>query len=234
MRLQVFLSHCGVCSRRKALTMINAGNVKVNGQVIEEASFDVNTDSDSVVVDGKLVKPKSLVYILLNKPKGVFTTKADQYAKKTVFDVLPKQFKHLNPVGRLDKETEGLLLLTNDGDVHQRLTHPKYQMDKIYFVRIDGRLDIAKKEKLERGIYLEGKRTTPAKIKLLKSKRDIAELYMTIHEGRKRQIRIMFSKVGHKVIYLKRIQQGPLKINQMKPGEWRMLNKKEIREIQAL
>ncbi|MCK5180016.1 MAG: rRNA pseudouridine synthase [Candidatus Omnitrophica bacterium] len=234
LRLQVFLSRNGVCSRRQAMDIIKEGHVKFNGQICREPSSSVDPSRDHVFVDGKRVQGKRYDYILLNKPAGYTTTKSDQYAQKTVLDLLPRKFRHLSPAGRLDRDTEGLLLLTNDGDTAYQLTHPKFNVDKTYFVRVSGNLEIEKRKKVERGVVIDGKRTAPAKIKNIKPLKNVTELMITIHEGRKRQVRFMFAKVGHKVLYLKRLMQGPLVLGALKKGTWRLLNRQEIERIKKI
>ena len=234
LRLQVFLSRNGVCSRRQAMDIIKEGHVKYNGQICREPSTMVDSGKDHVFVDGKRVKGKRYDYILLNKPVGYTTTKSDRHAEKTVLDLLPRKFHHLSPAGRLDRDTEGLLLLTNDGDTAYCLTHPKFNIEKTYFVRIRGRLLPDKKSRLERGIVIGGKRTAPAKIKNVRALKDNTELKMIIHEGRKRQIRVMFAKEGYKVIYLKRLMQGPLVLGASKKGAWRLLNRQEIESVRSI
>ncbi len=226
-RLQVFLSRNGVCSRRRAFDVIQEGKVAVNGQIIQEPSTPVSPLKDKVCVDGKRVAGKSYAYILLNKPQGYVTTKADRFADKTVFDLLPSRYAHLVPAGRLDKDTEGVLLFTNDGDAVYRLTHPGFCVDKIYMVRVSGKLSLEDKKHLEKGVVIDRKKTSPAKIRDVHYGQGSTEFLMTIHEGRKRQIRLMLDKVRHKVIYLKRIQQGPLKLGTLKTGKFRELTKEE-------
>ncbi len=228
MRLQLFLSRNGVCSRRKALPIILSGHVKVNGQVISEPSTEVDPQKDTIECDGKVIQGKGYSYLLLNKPAGYVTTKEDRFAEKTVFELLPQEYQHLVPVGRLDQDTEGLLLFTNDGDLTFGLTHPKFNIDKVYFVRIKGKLEQRHKTLLENGIMLEGKKTSPAKINNIKITGPQTELFITIHEGRKRQIRLMFAELGYPVVYLKRMAQGPLTLGNLPAGQWRELEQKEI------
>lgn len=230
-RLQVYLSRNGVCSRRRAFDIIKEGRVTLNGQICREPSTPTDPDRDHISVDAKRIKRKSYNYILLNKPTGYTTTKSDRFAQKTVLDLLPRKYQHLSPAGRLDRDTEGLLLLTNDGDTAFRLTHPKFNVDKTYFVRISGRLEMDIKSRVEKGVIINGKKTSSAKIKNVKLLRNQTELVITIHEGRKRQIRFMFAKVGHKVIYLKRLMQGPLMLGSLKIGKWRPLNQREIDSV---
>jgi len=234
MRLQVFLSHNGVCSRRKAMDLIQDGHVMVNGDVVKEPSTQINPMIDQVSVDHQLVTEKKYDYVLLNKPKGLITSKARDAGHQNIYDLLPKTYHHLAPVGRLDRDTEGLLLLTNDGEVTYQLTHPRFNIDKTYFVRVQGRLDLATKLKLQKGIYIGRHKTAPAKIQILKPTAYETEFLLTIHEGQKRQIRIMMAIVDHKVKYLKRIAQGPLTLGPLKPGFYRRLSDGEIRKLKLL
>ncbi|MCD4779164.1 MAG: rRNA pseudouridine synthase [Candidatus Omnitrophica bacterium] len=231
MRLQVYLSHNGVCSRRRALILIQAGHVEVNNKEITEPSYLIDPKKDQVSVDGDRIKTATYDYIVLNKPKGFTTTKADRHATRTVYDLLPVQYRHLASVGRLDRDSEGLLLLTNDGEVNYHLTHPKFQTIKKYFVQINGRLEFIHKSKLEAGIFLDGKRTAPAKINLSRKTKDFTTLYMIIHEGKYRQIRRMFAKMKYKVAYLQRVQHGPLLLSSLKLGRWRQLVRDEKKQL---
>lgn len=228
-RLQVFLSRNGVCSRRKAFDLVLGGRVSVNGQTVREPSTPVDPKKDKVCVDGREVKEKAYHYVLLNKPAGYVTTKSDPFAQKTVFDLLPRQFSHLSPVGRLDKDTEGLLLLTNDGDAAYRLSHPRFGVDKTYCVKIAGLLTAQQKSKIEEGVFVEGRKTAPAGIKDIQFLKNQTQMKIVIHEGRKRQIRLMFAQMGQKVVYLKRLSQGPLSLGALKIGRWRELTKEEIK-----
>ncbi len=236
MRLQVYLSHNGVCSRRKAMELIQHGRVHVNRQIVKEPSWAVDPDKDQVMVDGKRVQAKKYEYVLLNKPEGYVTTTTDKHRESTVMELLPPTLRHLSPVGRLDKNTEGLLLLTNDGDVAFQLTHPKFNVDKTYYVKIDGLLKPEQKLKLEKGIYIQTNNetdepsyaTAPAKIERFKPIGGGSEFTITIHEGHKRQIRLMLLAVGHKVIYLKRLQQGPIELGTLRRGSWRFMAPQEI------
>ncbi len=229
MRLQVFLSRSGACSRRKALVVVFDGRVSVNGRVVGEPSFPVNPEEDRVLLDGRPVGPGDKAYVLFHKPKGVVTTKRDRFADKTVLDFFPTDLKHLNPVGRLDKDTTGLLFLTNDGDLAHRLMHPSFDVDKVYRVRCDRALGPADKRKLEKGVVLDGKRTLPCRI----AGRGAADIEVTIHEGRKRQVRRMFALLGYCVQELQRIRHGPLALGDLKPGSWRRLAPHEIQGLKA-
>lgn len=213
------------------MDIIQEGRVELNGQVCREPSTSVDASRDQVFVDGKRIQGKEYDYVVLNKPAGYTTTKSDRHAEKTILDLLPGKFRHLSPAGRLDRDTEGLLLLTNDGDAAYRLTHPKFNVDKTYFARITGRLEEDRKKRLEQGVVIEGKKTSACRIKDVKVLKDKTELAITIHEGRKRQIRLMFASAGHKVIYLKRLAQGPLVLGALKIGQWRLLSQIEIEQL---
>jgi len=227
MRLQVFLSHNGVCSRRAAMGLILSGRVKVNGLVVKEPSTAVE-GLEEITVDGNRVGEKAYTYVMLYKPAGYTTTKDDPHAEKTVMDLLPGHLQHLSPVGRLDRDSEGLLLLTNDGDVAFRLTHPKFHADKMYLVKIKGELTKQKQQKLESGVLLEGTLTAPCCIKdILYNGTDTA-FKITLHEGRKRQVRMMAKAVGHHVHYLCRLSIGKLQLGDLRLGQWRLLNNKEL------
>lgn len=233
-RLQVFLSRNGVCSRRKAFDLVMAGRVSVNGRPVAEPSTPVDPRKDKICVDQREVQTKAYRYILFNKPGGCVTTREDRFAEKTVFDLLPTEFRHLVPVGRLDKDTEGLLLLTNDGDLTHQLTHPRFDIDKMYRVKMTGTLDTKDREALEKGVVIEGRRTAPARIQNVRRAGNETEFTITIHEGRKRQIRLMVAHIGKKVIFLQRIAQGPLRLGDLKVGRWRELNNEEIISLQGL
>ncbi len=225
MRLQVFLSKAGVCSRRAAIGFIRSGRVSVDGKKIIEPSFKVTPEKDRVFLNGKRISPKEKIYIMLNKPKGVTTTKKDRFAKKTVMDLLPRRFRHLNPVGRLDRDTTGLILLTNDGDMINRFTHPRFNIDKTYEVRLDKRLVSSDRSRIEKGIIIDGSFTAECRIKI----RSKNELEITLHEGRKRQIRRMFDQAGYRVVSLKRVKEGLLSLAALPEGRWRLLRRDEIK-----
>lgn len=225
MRLQVFLSKAGISSRRSAATIIRSGKIHVNGINVLEPSFKIDPEKDKVFYNNTRIVPKEKVYVLLNKPKGVTTTKRDPFANKAVMDLLPPSLRYLNPVGRLDKDSSGLLLLTNDGKLLNKLTHPRFNIDKVYEVELDRKLASRDKTRLEKGINMDGKYTAPCKIKFKRS----CNLEMTLHEGRKRQIKRMFRALGYKVMSLKRIQKGPLNLGSLPVGKWRFLTPKELK-----
>jgi pseudouridine synthase len=227
MRLLHFLTRAGEASRRKAFDSIRSGQVTVNGVKIIEPSFSLDDSRDIIVFNGKRVTLKKKDYLLLYKPKGVITTVRDRFAKKTVMELVPKQFRHLYPVGRLDKETTGLLLMTNDGEMAYRLTHPSFETQKKYRVRLDRKFFLKDRHELERGIHLDGVKTAPCRIRALGPK----DLEITIHEGRKRQIRRAFFHLGYRVVELIRIQEGSLSLRGLKPGAWRLLEEDEVMRL---
>ena len=227
MRLQVYLSHNGVCSRRDAMEIIQAGRVKINGKLVKEPSTPVD-GSEEITVDNQRIGIKEYTCVMLNKPAGYTTTKDDMHADKTVMELLPTSMRHLAPVGRLDRDSEGLLLLTNDGDLAFHLTHPKFHADKVYLVRVKGELTKAKQSKIEGGIIVEGKKTAPCRIMEVKYNGTDTEFKITLNEGRKRQIRMMAKSVGHYVTYLCRLSMGRLQLGSLPKGQWRTLTKEEV------
>ncbi len=216
------------------MDIVKSGRVRVNGEVVREPSHPVSAASDQIQVDGQIVATKKFEYILLYKKAGFVVTKEQRPSVSNVFQLLPDSFRHLSAVGRLDKDTEGLLLFTNDGDTAYKLTHPKFNVDKTYFVRVQGILNDRAKYRLMGGIVLEGKKTAKAKVFHVKPLKDATEFKITIHEGRKRQIRLMCDKVGHRVVYLKRLAQGPLTLGRLESGRWRRLTAKEIQQIKKI
>ncbi|MCX5681564.1 MAG: pseudouridine synthase [Candidatus Omnitrophica bacterium] len=234
LRLQVFLSHHGVCSRRKAMDLIKDGKVSLNGEIILEPSTPVDPQRDEVCFEGRRVCAEKYEYVLLYKPLGYTTTLEDPFAEKIVSDLLPENLKNVKPVGRLDKNTEGLLLLTNDGQIAYKMTHPSFHVDKIYFARIKGVLKEQDKGQLEKGVVFDGQKTAPCKIFDVRREKEETTLRIVLREGRKRQVRRMFDVLGYEVIFLKREQQGPLKLGELKPGEIRRLTEQEIQILQKL
>ena len=232
-RLQVFISRSGFCSRRQALRIVEQGQVTVNGRLIQEPSHPVHS-GDRVAVQGREIGPQSHGYVILNKPVGVMATRRDRFAKHTVLDLLPPELQHLKPVGRLDKNSEGLLLLTNDGELANYLLHPRYEVEKVYAVRIAGALSLEHKSRLEKGIMLEGQLTLPARIDRIRSRGAETELHITMREGRKRQIRLMFAAVGCPVTGLRRVRFGPLSLGRLPTGAFREVSESEMRQLRKL
>ncbi len=230
MRLNKFLAHAGVCSRREADRWIAEGRVSVNGQVVLELGEKIDPGRDRVQANGKPVRtePERPAYILLNKPAGRVVSVKDPFGRPTVMELLPHLPARVYPVGRLDLDTEGALLLTNDGDLALRLTHPRYGVTKIYEVRIEGEPREEDLDKVRRGIFLEGRKSAPARVLVLRRGRRHTSLKVEIHEGRKREIRKLFEAVGYPVAGLVRVDFAGLTLDGLKPGEWRYLNKKEV------
>jgi 23S rRNA pseudouridine2605 synthase len=230
--LHLAIAQSGLASRRKAEKLIRAGRVKVNNLTILLPEYRVNPKKDYIFIDNKKIKPREKkVYFLLNKPRGVISAAFDKRKQKTVIDLLPSYLKErVYPVGRLDKDTTGLLILTNDGELTFHLTHPKFKIGKTYTVVCRGKTEKADLSKLEKGIEIDGKKTLPAKIKNVEFNRQKKQtkLSIEIYEGRKRQIKKMFSKLGHPVVSLERIKYANLSIGSLKRGKIRPLTKSEI------
>jgi pseudouridine synthase len=203
------------------------GCVSVNGRVVTEPSAEIDPSRDSVILRNQKIFLKEKVVALLNKPAGVTTTLSDRHADKTVMELLPSSFGHLFPVGRLDKESRGLLILTNDGDLAHRLSHPSFEVAKVYRVLLDRPLAEKDKAALERGIVLEGGRTVPCQIR----KTAGLQIEIIVHEGKKRQIRLMFASRGYEVKDLVRTQQGSLRLGNLETGRWRLLTERELSEL---
>lgn len=227
MRLQRFIALNSEFSRRKAEDLITEGRVLVNGKLVTKLGTTINPKTDKISVDGNPLKiTKQKIYIMLNKPSGYICTRSDTHGRKTIFDLVPN--KKLFPVGRLDKNTEGLILLTNDGDFAYKITHPKFEHKKEYLVLTKNNLTPADKAKLEKGLTIDGKKTSPATVRNIKKSNDKYSCTIIIHEGRKRQIRRMFELIKNPVIYLKRIRIEKLQLGTLKKGSYRNLTKSEI------
>ena len=228
-RLHKRIAASGLCSRRAAEKLILDGKVEVNGNPVTTLGVKVGPE-DKVSVNGKVLSFAKLHYIAMNKPTGYLTTLADPHAKQTVKELLPDLGVQLKPVGRLDKETEGLLLFTNDGELAMRLTHPRFGVEKEYQVAVVGQLRAEARKRLASGIFIGGTKTAPAKVEgeFFDDKKGWTFFRMTIHEGRKRQIRVMCLAVGHPVKRLKRTRFGPVHLDKLPKGTCRVLGKKEI------
>lgn len=233
-RLQKYLSRCGVASRRHAEQMIQEGHVCVNGHIVREMGVQVEEAKDTVTVNGREVRPATQkVYYILNKPQAVVTTCEDPQGRKTVLELLPNDLR-IYPVGRLDYMTEGLLLLTNDGDLANLLTHPKFKIPKKYLVYVKGYLTDGMIQELCRGIVLEDGPTMPAKLELMERSEAQSSFYLTIFEGRNRQVRRMCETIGLPVIRLRRVQVGTLKLGNLPMGKYRQLTAKEVEQLRQL
>lgn len=235
-RLQKYLAHAGVASRRHAEELIAAGAVTVNGQVVRELGTRVDPAADEVRVRGRVVRPtEDFLYILLNKPTDTVTTAHDPQGRRTVLDLLPDEWyaRRVYPVGRLDRDTEGLLLLTNDGDFALRLSHPRYAPAKEYAALVAGRPSPGTLDHLTHGILLPGETrpTAPARAWLMRSQGDATWVGIELHEGRNRQVRRMLEAVGHPAIRLRRVRIGPLALGTLPPGKARPLTPHEVEQL---
>lgn len=225
----------GVASRRHAEEMILQGRVTINGKVIKELGTKADPERDHIKVNGRLINPRQpKTYILLNKPRGYITSLRDTEGRPTVIDLIKGVRTRVYPVGRLDYDTEGLLLLTNDGDLANAVMHPKREIQKTYYVKVKGVLDEKDFEKLRRGIKIEGGITSPAGVKRLKKTDENSWIEMTIHEGKKRQIRRMLERIGHPVLKLKRVKIGFLDLKTLEPGRFIYLTPVEISRLRAI
>ena len=239
-RLQKYMASCGVASRRKCEELILQGLVKVNGTVITELGFKVNPEKDVVLYkDVNIKKEEEKKYILLNKPEGYITSVKDERGRKTILDIV-KVKERIYPIGRLDYDTSGLLILTNDGDIYNKIIHPRVQVDKTYIALCKGVFSEEEIEKFKSGIDIGGYITADANLKVLQVKRDSRTgvknsfVEITIHEGKNRQIRKMCSALNHDVITLKRIKLGEITLGDLKKGDYRDLTKKELDYINSL
>lgn len=231
-RLQKYLADCGIASRRKAEQLISQGEVSVDGKIITEMGFKLDPTQQEVRFRGTLVTPQEThTYILLNKPKGYVTTMSDPQGRPIVTSLLKGIEARVFPVGRLDIDTEGALLLTDDGELAHKILHPRHESTKTYEVLVKGLVRKGDIKKLELGIEIDGKKTWPAKISTVKKQGSACLLVISIHEGRKRQIRKMFSAIGHPVINLKRVAYGKLRLGSLKSGAYRILSPEEMKKV---
>lgn len=235
-RLQKLIAAAGIASRRHAEDLISAGKVSINGKVITELGTKADPDRDHVKVNGKLINPqlksREKTYVLLNKPRGYLSSVSDQEGRPLVVELLPPALGKLHPVGRLDFNTEGLLLLTNDGDLTYFITAARNRVDKVYEAKVKGVPTESAIERLRRGVTLEdGTRTAPAKIKRLHETKTNAWFEILLHQGRNQQVRRMFDLIGHSVIKLKRVRIGFLTDENLRPGDWRMLTLGEVKRL---
>lgn len=233
MRLQKYMAECGVASRRKAEEMIAQGHVTVNGIRVTQMGTQVE-ESDVVQVDGQVIHPESRKhYVIYHKPAGEVTTVSDPEGRACVLDHFRDYPVRLYPVGRLDYDSEGLLLLTNDGQLTERMLHPSHQVDKTYLARVTGHVSLDAIRQLRSGILLDDHKTSPAKARIIKEETFATVVLVTIHEGRYRQVRRMFEAVGHQVLQLRRICFGPLELGALPRGQWRELTSEEVRRLHA-
>lgn len=234
-RLQKYIAMSGIASRRAAETMITDGRVQVNGKKVTEQGIKVEIGADKVAVDGVPVSVKDKkYYIMLNKPVGYVTTVKDQFERPTVIDIIKQDISaRIFPVGRLDYETEGLLLLTNDGDFTYRVTHPKFHMDKTYLAIVKGVLTVSSINKLRRGVKIDGFTTSPAEVEIIDTDEGRYAVRITIHEGKNRQVRKMFEAIGCTVTALRREKIGTVELGNLPVGRWRHLTSHEVNYLQG-
>ena len=232
-RLHKYLARCGVASRRAAEIMITEGRVELNGELVTEMGVLVDPENDHVKVDGNSIRPEKPYYVLLNKPKGVITTLSDPRRRPTITQYLPDLGVMLRPVGRLDMDSSGLLVCTNDGNLADRLTHPSFGIEKEYDVIVRGEVGERSLKRLRNGVYIQGKWTAEAYVEIVgyEKRSDTTKLRMIIHEGRNRQIRLMCDSVGNPVEELQRVRIGPLKIRGLRSGEARLIGVQEVEEL---
>jgi pseudouridine synthase len=225
-RLQKFLAQAGVASRRSSEELIVGGRVSINGRIATELGVRVQP-TDEIRVDGKRIRPAASQWYALHKPRGYMSTRSDPEGRRTLYELVPPPMRRLFYVGRLDFDSEGLVLLTNDGDTAHRLLHPRYGIDREYDVELEEQVDDAALEQLRRGVHLDDGRARARTVR----RRGGNRVVLTLQEGRKREVRRMFGELGHRVIRLRRVRYGPIRLGDLAPGEWRAL---DARELEAL
>lgn len=235
MRLQKYMALCGVASRRASEEMIAAGRVCVNGRTVTEMGVQVDEERDRVTVDGAPIRlEEEKHYLAYYKPVGEVTTVSDPEGRATVMDKFRDYPVRLYPVGRLDYDSEGLLLLTNDGDMMNSLLHPSHEVNKTYLARVSSRLEDESVRRLRQGVTLDGRLTSPAQVRVVRYETFDTVVLVTIHEGRYRQVRRMFEAVGHQVVSLKRVGFGPIQLGDLPRGQWRRLTDAEVKRLKEL
>ena len=236
MRLQKYMAMCGVAARRKCEEMIAQGRVSVNG-VVRDVPGTTGEPGDVVTLDGEVIRPEEQkVVILYHKPAGEVCTVTDDRDRDTVMDHFRDLPERVYPIGRLDYDTEGVLLLTNDGALAQKLTHPSSEVDKVYLARISGRLSPEEVRRLRTGVLMEGEErmTWPARVRIVREGDIYSDVIVIIHEGRNRQVRRMIAAVGHQVVLLRRVRFGPVDLGSLQRGEWRYLTEEETEKLRQL
>lgn len=231
-RLNKFIASSGLCSRRKADEMIEAGKVFVNGKVVKELGFQVGP-KDKVVIDKQLIKPQRHEYYKFYKPAGYITTADDEKGRKTIYDILPEELHKLNPVGRLDRESTGLIILTNDGELINELTHPSVKIQKVYIVSINGRINQNHIDQMAAGIEIEPNKKAYAEVEVLEISNKSTLMEVVLYQGLNRQIRKMFDYLGFEVESLKRVQHATITLDGLKRGEFKPIKPKQVKELKA-
>ena len=232
MRLQKYLAACGIASRRQCERLIEEGRVGLNGAVAALGD-SVDEAKDAVTLDGCPLRLNDKVYIVFNKPQGVVTTAKDTHQRQTVLDCLDGVRARVFPVGRLDMDVEGALLLTNDGELAQRLMHPRYEVEKVYVASVEGRMSLETAQRLAQGVALDDGMTAPAEVRILERQADTTRIQLTLHEGRKREVKRMCAAVNHPIRHLRRVAVGDIKAAGLQPGEWRYLADDEVAALRS-
>jgi len=227
-RLQKVMAHAGVASRRQCEKIISAGRVTVNGEVVRELGTRVDPEKDCIEIDGEPISREEKVYLIVNKPANYITSVSDPRGRPVVMDLISDIGKRIYPVGRLDFDSEGLLLLTNDGNLAHKLTHPRWGVEKEYIVVVDGNPRDDELEQLARGMELQDGLTVPARVSELTRRKGESTVSITIHEGRNRQVRRMFGTLGYQVRSLRRVRFGPLSLGNLPAGKWRYCTRQEV------
>ena len=230
-RLQKYLADAGVASRRAAEAIIAEGRVTVNGRVTTELGTKVNGTTDAVALDGEPVRVRRKIYVALNKPPGFLCTRIDELGRRTVFELLPPDWRNLFPVGRLDRDSEGLLFLTNDGDFSLRLTHPRFGVTKKYWAVVAGRLQQRDVSRFTEGVEHEGEVLKAERARVVSSNNSHSVVELELAQGKNREVRRLFEVLGHEVEQLKRVQIGPIKLGELPVGKWRALGESEIKSL---
>ena len=232
MRINKYIASSGFCSRRKADELIGAGRVQVNGKTVTLLGYEIRT-KDKVAIDGKTLRMMKLEYYRFYKPTGYITTSDDEKGRKTIYDILPDELKHLKPVGRLDKDSSGLLILTNDGNLVYELTHPSVKVAKVYRVTVDAFLKVEDLEKLAKGIEIEKGKIAYCDCEIIERTKNETLLEITLYQGLNRQIRKMIEHIGHNVVHLKRIRHATIDLVGLKKGQYKPIKPKQIKELKT-
>jgi 23S rRNA pseudouridine2605 synthase len=230
-RLQKFLAEAGVASRRAAEKLITDGHITVDGQVVRTLGTKIEPAQVEVAVDGKVVRTRRKIYVALHKPRGFLCTRSDPEERRTVLDLLPREWNNLFPVGRLDQDSEGLLFLTNDGSFSLHLTHPRYGVRKKYLAVVEGRIDEAQLRRFTQGVEDAGDLLKAERATLLASNNSHSSVELELAQGRNREVRRLFAALGHEVVQLRRTQIGPIRLGELPVGKWRILNPTEIKSL---
>ena len=231
-RLNKYIASCGIASRRKADEMIENGEIKVNGKIITELGFLVS-EKDKIIVGNEFIRPSKKTYIKYYKPAGYITTMDDEKGRKTIYDILPEEVKNLKPVGRLDKDSTGLLIMTNDGDLINEMTHPSIKVSKIYRVVVKGKIGLKELKQWAEGIEIEKGKIAYADARIIEFESQNSVLEVILFQGLNRQIRKMAEFVGYPVISLKRVMHGPIDLSGLKKGQFKYLKPNQIKELKA-